>query len=73
MTDVLFDRLTKDVTEKLDEKINQLFLEFQNQMYIAYGDVPLDVAFPMDEAQARLADCIAKTLRYELESENNEE
>ena len=66
--------LTKDFTERrqtmfndmvkraLDDKVNELFISFQNAMGIQYGDVePMDF-IELEEMQNKLAVIIAKTL-----------
>ena len=64
------ENLINEISEEIDRKVNEIFLEFQEQLDIKSGDIaPLD-ALELDEIKERLADSIHKVLVSELEGCN---
>lgn len=53
------------VLQKIDDKINEIFLECQEELNIKYGDISPDEAFKLEELEEKLADLICFVLSYE--------
>ena len=53
------------VLQKIDDKINEIFLECQEELNIKYGDILPDEAFKLEELEEKLADLICFVLSYE--------
>ena len=47
------------------DKINEIFLECQEELNIKYGDISPDEAFKLEELEEKLADLICFVLSYE--------
>ena len=42
------------VLQKIDDKINEIFLECQEELNIKYGDISPDEAFKLEELEEKL-------------------
>lgn len=59
----------REVQEKLDDKINDLFAELQNKYGIEYGDVSPSESFELEERMNGLVEIIVRILNEELHEE----
>ena len=65
MKNETFDRLCKDIKERLEEKVNEIIVEFWNGMYIDSGDCHFELELMLSTAEDKLAKDIATILAYE--------
>lgn len=60
------EELKKDVLCGLDKRINDIFREYQDRLYIKSGDIYPEDEFDLDVIKEKIADKICKVLTYEL-------
>ena len=58
--------LYADVLEKVEEKVDEIALYFQDRLGIKSGDQPPELAISMYEAERILANLITQTLEFEM-------
>lgn len=58
--------LYADVLEKVEEKVDEIALYFQDHLGIKSGDQPPELAISMYEAERILANLITQTLEFEM-------
>ena len=73
MKNEAFDRLCKDIKERLEEKVNEIILEFWKGMYIDSGDCHFELECMLDNEEEKLAKNIAAILAYEQANSFSEE
>lgn len=55
--------MNEKVRELLEEKVNDIFLEMQNELNITSGDISPSMAFDLDEEMDNLANIITQILK----------
>ena len=63
-------RLEEDINKMLDEKVAEIFMYFQERMYIENSELPFDLGTSLDAAQRELTDKIIEVLRFQQKGEN---
>ena len=48
----------EELLNKIDEKVNEIFYDYQTSEGIAYGDISPTNAFALDELEEKLADLV---------------
>ena len=59
------DKVQDEVTRLVNESVDQLFLTLQQKYGIDSGDVPYDVAFPMEDAINDLVKHVTRALNWQ--------
>ena len=73
MKEETFNRLCKDIKERLEEKVSEIIVDFWNGMYIDSGDCHFELEIMLDVEEERLAKQIATILAYEQSNSLEEE
>ena len=62
--------MTDEIIKLLDEKVNEVYLHFQEKLDIRDGFIYPEDAFKQDEIIKSLANTIEKVLKYEKEEDD---
>lgn len=60
------EQLRADIIEDLEEKINEIYLKYQRQLYIESGDIAPVHAVNQDDCICRLSRIITEVLVFEM-------
>ena len=68
-----FNRLCKDIKERLEEKVSEIMVDFWDSMYIDSGDCHFELEIMLDAEEEKLAEQMASILAYEQSNSLKEE
>lgn len=64
--------MKEKIENLLNEKLNEIFIELQNENQIMAGDTTPEQEIELDEAKEKIVDAINKILEFELSLKRGE-